>query len=831
MNNLSPEEFEYALQQCATEPIHQIGNIQPHGAALVVSSDSLRVVLQSSKNLDEFFDLPPDGVCGKRLEEIIGETAKMEVEELIQLAVRNNTATGVISVTRNNSCHELAMHLYVSDGMFVLELTDNEASHQEDVRLAHMLLEFQQSLLDSDSYSDLYKYLEAIATFVQLLTNYDSVMVYRFDTDWNGEVISQDRVTSAPSYLGMHFPASDIPPQARRLYSTNLVRIVVDSDAIPVPVLPLLNPETQKPLDMTYSALRSLSPIHIEYLRNIGVHASMVISLIQNGRLWGLIACHHMSPKPMTIALRDAAIFISRMVSERLASFEAIEHRIKVDKANSIVNKLLKSITTHTKDEILQLLLPELQILLDSSGMIVVIEGKVHLCGVVPVQTDINSLLSWLGSQKSTEIFSCDYLSKQFEPAARYADIAAGLLTTPLSREIRNCIIWLRKEKPLTVNWAGKYEDGIVQNAAGEFRLTPRKSFEIWTESWRGRCEPWTLVEIGIASMLALALPESLAQKSIIETEQEKVRQAEESLRITASVFESSQEGIFITDVDNNIVDVNPAFSRITGYGREEVIGKNPKLLSSGRHDKEFYAKLWSTVLQEKRWRGEIWNRQKSGKLYAELLSISVICDKDGKVQHHVAVFSDISHIKEHEAELSRIAHFDTLTGIPNRTLLADRMKQALAQASRDNNMMAICYLDLDGFKPINDAMGHEAGDAVLIEIAKRLERTIRGGDTVARLGGDEFVVLLLELNSREECVATLERLLLAIAEPITINNEIRTVSASIGVSIYPLDNENHDILLSYADQAMYAAKKSGKNRFETYDQISKSNHVNRKDN
>ncbi len=263
MNILSPEEFEYALQQCETEPIHQIGNIQPHGAALVVSSDSLRVVLQSSNNLGQFVDLPPDGVLGKPLEEIIGETAKMQVEKLIRLAEKKNTVTGVISVTRNNICHELPMHLYVSDGMYVLELAHNKTSHQ-DVLLAQMLLEFQQSLLDSNSYSDMYKYLDAIATFVRLLTRYDSVMVYRFDADWNGEIISQDRVASAPSYLGMHFPASDIPPQARRLYSANLVRIVVDIDALPVPVLPLLNPVTHKPLDMTYSALRSLSPIHIE---------------------------------------------------------------------------------------------------------------------------------------------------------------------------------------------------------------------------------------------------------------------------------------------------------------------------------------------------------------------------------------------------------------------------------------------------------------------------------------------------------------------------------------------------------------------------------------
>ena len=295
-------------------------------------------------------------------------------------------------------------------------------------------------------------------------------------------------------------------------------------------------------------------------------------------------------------------------------------------------------------------------------------------------------------------------------------------------------------------------------------------------------------------------------------------KRAEENLHIIASVFDSTQEAILISDANNNIIDVNPAFTQITGYSREEVIGKNPKLLSSGHQSLPFYTAMWQSLKQKKAWRGEIWNRRKSGEIYAEMLSISIICDDDGKILRHVAVFSDISHLKAHEAELSHVANYDALTGIPNRVLLADRMKQSIAQTVREQNMMAICYLDLDGFKFINDTMGHDAGDQVLIEVAKRIENTIRGGDTVARLGGDEFVVLLLGQDKGEECVATLERLLAAIAQPITVKNKPLTISASIGVSIYPLDDEDPDTLLRHADQAMYMAKQSGKNRFYIYD-------------
>ena len=291
-------------------------------------------------------------------------------------------------------------------------------------------------------------------------------------------------------------------------------------------------------------------------------------------------------------------------------------------------------------------------------------------------------------------------------------------------------------------------------------------------------------------------------------------KQNEESLRVTASVFDNTQEAILITDANNLIVDVNPAFTRITGFSRKEAVGKNPGFLNSGRQEKAFYSSMWLTLNEQKSWRGEIWNRRKSGEIYAEMLSINAICDDDGKVQRYVAVFSDISHIKEYEAELSYVAHYDALTGIPNRVLLADRIKQAIFQTERENKTMAVCYLDLDGFKPVNDTLGHEAGDQVLIEVSKRIEKTIRGGDTVARIGGDEFVVLLLGLNNKDECVATLERLLAAISQSLDFKEASFTLGASIGVSIYPLNATNPDSLLRYADQAMYTAKQSGKNRF-----------------
>jgi diguanylate cyclase (GGDEF)-like protein/PAS domain S-box-containing protein len=293
---------------------------------------------------------------------------------------------------------------------------------------------------------------------------------------------------------------------------------------------------------------------------------------------------------------------------------------------------------------------------------------------------------------------------------------------------------------------------------------------------------------------------------------------SDDKLRLTAKVFSNTLEGILITDVDGNIIDVNEAFCTTSGYACDELIGQNPRILQSGMQSGSFYESMWQSILTTGHWAGELWNRKKEGELYVEWLSISAIANEAGRVTHYAGISSDITLTKHHEKQLERIAHYDALTGIPNRTLLGDRMKQAIARTAREQNMMAVCYLDLDGFKPINDSMGHEAGDRVLIEIAQRIENTIRGDDTVARLGGDEFVILLLGLERGEECSMTLNRLLAAISEPIDIAFKPFVLSASIGVSIYPLDDEDTDTLLRHADQAMYVAKQSGKNRFHIYD-------------
>jgi len=285
-----------------------------------------------------------------------------------------------------------------------------------------------------------------------------------------------------------------------------------------------------------------------------------------------------------------------------------------------------------------------------------------------------------------------------------------------------------------------------------------------------------------------------------------------------ATVFASSYEGIMVVSPELRITKVNPAFCRITGYTPEEVVGQSPRLLSSGRHETAFYKALWSAVHSQGYWSGEIWDRRKNGEIYAALMSISAVrSDADG-IEHYVGVFSDMSKFKAHELELERAANYDPLTGAPNRRMLADRLAHAIRHSQRQGRSLAVCFVDLDNFKTINDSHGHRTGDRVLVGVAENLKRVLRADDTLARIGGDEFVLLLADIDSPEELSHILTRVLQAVNNPLAVDDQHFHVGASIGVSLYPDDNADADTLLRHADQAMYQAKESGKNRFRLFD-------------
>ncbi len=292
----------------------------------------------------------------------------------------------------------------------------------------------------------------------------------------------------------------------------------------------------------------------------------------------------------------------------------------------------------------------------------------------------------------------------------------------------------------------------------------------------------------------------------------------EARLQLAASVFTHAREGIMITDATGTIVEVNDTFSRITGYSHDEALGQNPRLLKSGRQTQAHYTAMWKGLLTKGHWYGEMWNRRKSGAVYAAMTTISAVRDATGTTQNYVALFSDITSMKEHEQKLEHIAHYDALTSLPNRVLLADRLEQAIIQSQRRASSVGVVFLDLDGFKAVNDAHGHDVGDELLVALAQRMKAALRDGDTLARIGGDEFVAVLADLVQPQDCEPVLARLLQAASDVVTARDQELRVSASIGVTLYPQDKSDADLLMRHADQAMYAAKQAGRNRYHFFD-------------
>jgi len=296
-------------------------------------------------------------------------------------------------------------------------------------------------------------------------------------------------------------------------------------------------------------------------------------------------------------------------------------------------------------------------------------------------------------------------------------------------------------------------------------------------------------------------------------------KQTEERMQLAANLFTNAREAIVITDAQGLIVEVNDAFIRMNGYSRDQVLGHSPRILKSGLQGKAFYALMWRTLLETGHWSGELWNRTRNGEIYAAAMTVNALRDGNGDVAQYVALSSDITELKEHARELQHMAHYDGLTGLPNRILLADRLRQAMSQARRGSQSLAVAVVDVDGFKAVNDRHGRSTGDRLLTAMAARLKSVLREGDTLARLGGDEFAVVFLDLEKLDDMLPFLTRLQEVASEEVSIDGQDVRVSASIGVTFYPQPEEvDEDRLVRQADQAMYQAKLAGRNCCRRFD-------------
>nr|WP_315205662.1 diguanylate cyclase [uncultured Albidiferax sp.] len=328
-----------------------------------------------------------------------------------------------------------------------------------------------------------------------------------------------------------------------------------------------------------------------------------------------------------------------------------------------------------------------------------------------------------------------------------------------------------------------------------------------------------TKADGSIGYTLAHYIPDRNAQGEVVGffvqvNDVSGLKQTELALKLAASVFDNTQEGIFVTDANNTILSVNPAFTRITGYTAAEAIGQTPHLLHSDRHDAGFFREMWQTLDQSGHWAGEVWNRRKDGTLFLEWQAISRIAAAQDQPLRYLSIFHDITELRSQQERIQHLAFYDALTDLPNRSLLMDRLEHQMVLARREKSGLVLMFLDLDRFKEVNDTLGHSAGDALLQAVAHKLQAQVRKSDTVARVGGDEFVILLGAPATQDEIARIAGQLIAVANEPLELRGQTAQVGLSIGIAVYPEDGQTPSSLVKSADSAMYAAKKAGKNTY-----------------
>ncbi|HEU4454810.1 MAG TPA: ATP-binding protein [Longimicrobium sp.] len=579
-------EFRVDLTNCDREPIHVPGAVQPHGALLVLRAGDL-AVLQASENTGALFGVPAERLLGAPVSLLLGDGEAARLREVLERpdpAAANPLRFSVDS-ERGAAAWDGIVH--VTGGGVVLELEPGAGSDPRSVTALYA--QVRQALARLQSAGTLAELSVAIAEETRRITGLDRVMVYRFDPDWNGEVVAEARAEEIEGFMGMRFPASDIPAQARELYRRNWLRLIADSAYRPARIVPTLNPETGKPLDLSGSTLRSVSPIHLEYLRNMEVGASMSVSLLRGGELWGLVACHHATPRYVSYDVRTACEFLGQAFSVQLGAIAEIDDRAYELRVSSLGAQLLDRTAADEDDWVRALTegTPSLADLAAAPGAAVVTSGSCTTVGETPSAEEILALTAWL-SARDADLFHTEHLSRDFPAAESYAGVASGLLAAAVSRGRGDYLLWFRPEVVRTVEWAGNPEKPVRAAAAppaGAERhadevptLSPRTSFAAWRETVRGRSAPWHPAEVRGAAELRGRIVEIV------------LRRADQLARLNAELTRSNDE----LDAFAYIVshDLKEPLRGIHNFSRMLREDHGPALGDEGREEVETLLRL-----------------------------------------------------------------------------------------------------------------------------------------------------------------------------------------------------------------------------------------------
>jgi len=505
---------------CANEPIHIPGSIQPHGLLLTLSEPALEI-LQTSTNINAALGLGPEPLSGRTLGEVLGEEALAKV--MLALADLDQDEDELHQLTLNGSTYDVLLHRH--QNLLFLELENTVTPRPGTAQQITRTLRRLQSAKTLDG---LY---QTCVIDIRALTGYDRVTLYRFEQEGHGKVIGEALSDGMQPYLGLCFPASDIPPQARELYRLNWIRVIPDAEYQPVPILPALRPDTGQPLDLSFAVLRSVSPVHCHYLKNMGVRSSMSISLIKDDQLWGLITCGHREPLRVPHELRAACTGVGQLLSMQITLLQDQQDRRQQHAKAATIEALAAAMAADECDVIVSLM-PHAQTLMNltaASGVAILMEGRLQVFGVCPTHAQIRDLYQWVRAQGKGVVHS-HQLAVDFPPAAAYQAHASGLLAFCLPKPVDNAVMWFRPEVKSTVDWSGQ---PIKHQEPGATTMSPRLSFELWKQQVDGKALYWSLSELQAAESLRRnALEHDLSRQ--VQREHAAVRARDELVAVVS---------------------------------------------------------------------------------------------------------------------------------------------------------------------------------------------------------------------------------------------------------------------------------------------------------
>jgi two-component system, chemotaxis family, sensor kinase Cph1 len=646
--SFSPPFGQADLTNCERELIHLAGSIQPNGVLLVLGADDLRI-LQISANAPKWLAIAQELLLNQSVARLGGNCLEVLGTLAKSATLDEPHPFRLMTEAAGSTRHWQAFLHRVASGELVLELEPQHqpgtpSSDRPDLALVRIdapklqecLNRGMQSIAASASIGTL---SDAVVKNIREITGYDRVMVYKFDPDGHGKIIAEARNPRLESLLGHHYPATDIPQRARELYLRNRVRMLVDVNYQAVPLVPSVNPRHGQPLDMSMCQFRSMSPLHLQYLKNMGVTATVVASLVREGRLWGLIAAHHYSPRNLDFPIRIACDLLSEVISTRIAAIENYAHAQVAILVRRIEQRLVEATSTEGDWRLALFRNPRTLLQpLDATGAALFHEGEILTIGEVPSTPELRAMAKWIDSRISESPFNCSAVGKENPELYSLTPVASGVLAFRLSKSEPDYLMWFRKEQLTTVTWAGDPSKPMVDD--NPLELSPRRSFAAWSEIVRGTAVPWSSAELALANAIGTALVDIVLQINAV-----RLLIADHQTARIKNTIESSREPVVIIDSFDQIMFCNSAFLTLSGRapGSINSLAQLSELFVGGPSVPELLERLRKSGHP---WVGELGLRSSGAREIPVRARAEFVPARDGQLLGAVITLVDLRDIK-----------------------------------------------------------------------------------------------------------------------------------------------------------------------------------------